>query len=116
MNAPASPGDSRPAAAPPRTDARLEEDARRPAQDWEGLLTSICDRLREIQSSPAVARDPVVRAIFDDMARAADIEELSADIDRLAARVAVVLANPRRAGAASRASAAAHPARIKLRL
>ncbi|MGV6872533.1 hypothetical protein ACUSIJ_07550 [Pseudochelatococcus sp. B33] len=82
------------AAAAAAIDAWLGERDRRPEQDWEGLLTAIADRLREIRAAPVVRDDAVILGIFDDMLYARNMQELAADIDRLCDRVAHVLAHP----------------------
>jgi hypothetical protein len=60
--------------------------------DWEGVLGQMRDALATLTSIPLVATDPVAQAILGHLASAQDMEELSADIDRLGARVNELLA------------------------
>ncbi|MFD2251820.1 hypothetical protein FHS82_002372 [Pseudochelatococcus lubricantis] len=100
----------------------LAERGQRPGQDWHGLLTTICDRLRQIRENPVMRDDPVVRRVFDDMLAAEGIAGLAAQIDRLGVRAAYIIARLAEAGpiGAARAPSLSSPkkpaGRITLRL
>lgn len=76
------------------------------------LLHQVSEALRRIQDSDLIRGDPASQAILDRIAFAEDMEAVDAELDRLSARVAHLLAT--RPAAVSRPQA--RPARRTLRL
>lgn len=89
-------------------DAELQD-----ADDMDRLLRQVSEALRRIQDSEIVRDDPTALAILDRIALAEDMEVVTAELDRLSARVERLAAG--RPGAAA-SPPRPRPARRTLRL